>query len=86
MNELLEYLKSRKPGPFVPQPFLNKAGRLVEWYWKNDPSYAESVHANGAWVGTVERSIDSGEVTGVKIHLEAFMPRYIGYDFADLEN
>jgi len=87
MNQLFEYLKGKKPGKFKPQPFLNRDGNMVEWYFKDDRCYEESIHVDGVWVGSIERRMTDFEIVGVKIHLEAFMPKPPPmYDYADLES
>jgi hypothetical protein len=73
VNELKDYILSQPPreGPMIPQPFRNRDGRQIEWYWKDERCVAESIHANGFWVGTLLRSMKTGEVCGVKIFEEA---------------
>lgn len=68
---LTEYLRKRKPGPFKPLPLKNEEGNQIEWYWKNEDCYAEPIHVDGIWVGTLLKSFKTHEVVGVKIFLEA---------------
>jgi hypothetical protein len=68
VNTLLEYLKARPfVGPFKPVPRFNGAFRCWEWYWKDERAYEEPIHHDGAWVGSVMRSMETNEVVGVKV-------------------
>lgn len=70
MQTLEEWLRDRVP-TFQPIPWCNAAGKLIEWHWKNEAEYAESIMWEGRWIGSVYKSQETGEVTGVEIHLEA---------------
>jgi hypothetical protein len=72
-NPLLQYLRDHppKPGAFKPLPYWNKRGDQIEWYWSDVPAYAESVHHEGVWIGSLMRSMATKEIVGVKLFIEA---------------
>ncbi len=71
MNELAQWMRDHPHKGFKPMPILNKLGNCIEWYWKDEQAYAESVHVDGVWIGSLLRSMETKEVVGVKIFLES---------------
>jgi len=74
----LEYLKASGPPPDKPdpRPFYNQAGNIIHWYWGSDRSYEKSIfHERDdglkVWIGSLEISMETNQVVGVKIHGEA---------------
>lgn len=70
-KDLREYIRSHPPKRFAPIPIKSESGNFIIWYWKIEDCYAESVHHDGKWIGSVYRSMKTNEVVGVNIHLEA---------------
>lgn len=70
-KDLREFIRNNPPGPFKPLPFKNVRGNMIEWYFSNKPAYAETVQVDGVVVGHVLRDMETNEVVGVKICLEA---------------
>lgn len=71
MNELLKYIAENPCQGFKPIPFFNRTGKLIEWYWSDEEGYAESIQADGVWIGSIIRSFKTNEVVGMKLHLES---------------
>jgi hypothetical protein len=70
-DELTDYLRQYKPGPFKPIPVATQNGQAIQWYWEDSPSYSESIHHDGVWIGSVHRANNDRRVVGVTIHCEA---------------
>lgn len=71
MTNLHDYLAANPPQGFKPIPAVTQDGNAITWYWDDEPSYAESVHHDGTWVGTVHRAFSDKRVVGVTIHTES---------------
>jgi hypothetical protein len=65
---LEEYLKGRKCQGFKPVPCFFPEENMLWWYWKDEPCCSEPVQVGGVWVGSLHRSLATGEVVGVTIH------------------
>jgi hypothetical protein len=65
---LKEYLKGRKCQGFQPVPCFFPEMNMFWWYWKDEPCYSEPVHVEGVCVGSLHRSLATGEVVGVTVH------------------
>lgn len=70
-KDLREYIRNNPPKGFKPIPYQSDIGNFIHWFWKNEDHYAESVHHDGKWIGSVYRSFKTNEVVGVKINLES---------------
>lgn len=64
-DELFEYLKGRKPGPFRPGVLLYSVrGRMLEAYWEDVPARADPVSPSL----TVMRAFSDNRPVGVKLY------------------
>lgn len=71
VGDLLEFLRTHPHKGFKPVPHRNHDGRSITWYWKDERAFSEPIHYEGRWVGSVHKSLKTGEVVGVTIHEEA---------------
>jgi len=71
VKDLREYIRNNPCKGFKPIPHHNKDGNQIEWFWKNDSCYAESIMHDEKWIGSIYRSQETKEIVGVEIHLES---------------
>lgn len=70
-EELRDYIRNNPPKGFKPIPVVSMQGEQIRWYWDDESSYAESVHHDGKWVGTIHRAMSDKRVVGVTMFVEA---------------
>ena len=67
VTELQDHIRKRPIadiGEFHPgKPFYNQDGDMIEVYWSDEPCYAECLGDI-----TVERSFETKQIVGIKIH------------------
>jgi hypothetical protein len=70
-KNLMGFIRNNKCGDFKPIPFFNETGNILHWFWKDEDSYAEPIRIDGKWAGSIYKNMDTEEITGICIHLEA---------------
>ncbi len=62
-NELIEYLRGRKPQRFRSRPFYSKEGDFLTFFFQDEDHYAERVDK----ILTVYYAMESDEIVGFKL-------------------
>jgi len=73
-NELVEYLKGRKPRGFRSRPFISRDGDFLTYYFEDADHFAERVDD----ILTVYRSMDGNRFVGFKLKGVAHLLETVG--------